>query len=150
MVMVSCCRVLSVRSFVPEVRSWSDNDNPVNLYQLNVILCLEKKGRSHKTKLSPSKVPIQAKRWQISIDSSFGVRFPQPAQLSSLKEPGTPPNCLSVSSGCPNEENKFHRLQPTQTATAIGSQRQGWGQVHLCLKAWTTASGGLSEGSEAL
>ena len=123
--MVSCCRVLSVRSFVPEVRSWSANDNPVNLYQMNGILCLDKKGKSHKTKFSPSKVPIQAKRWQISVDSSFWVRFPHPAQLSSPKESGTPPNCPSVSSGCPNEETKFHRLQPTQTATAIGSQRLG-------------------------
>ena len=49
--MVSCCRVLSVRSFVPEVRSWSANDNPINLYQINVILCLDKKGKNPKAKL---------------------------------------------------------------------------------------------------
>ena len=117
--MVSCCRVLSVRSFVPEVRSWSDNDNPVNLYQLNVILCLEKKGRSHKTKLSPSKVPIQAKRWQISIDSSFGVRFPQPAQLSSLRQPGTQPSSPSPPKG---GETRSLRLRPRQMATASSTE----------------------------
>ena len=69
-------KVLSVSSFFIEVRSWSGNDNPVNLYRMNVILCLDKKGKSHKAKLSPSKVPIEAKRWQISVHSSFEVRFP--------------------------------------------------------------------------
>ena len=38
-----------VRSFVPKVRSWSGNDVLVNLYQLNVVLCLDKKGKSQAT-----------------------------------------------------------------------------------------------------
>ena len=42
----SCCRLLGVRSFVLKIRSWSGNDVPVNLYQMNVILCLDKKGKS--------------------------------------------------------------------------------------------------------
>ena len=37
--MVGCCRLLSVRSFVLEVRSWSGNDVPVSLYQMDVIIC---------------------------------------------------------------------------------------------------------------
>ena len=43
---VSCCRLLGVISFVLKVRSWSGNDAPVNLYQMSVILCLDKKGKS--------------------------------------------------------------------------------------------------------
>ena len=45
---VSCCRLLGVISFVLKVRSWSGNDAPVNLYQMNVILCANKKGQSLK------------------------------------------------------------------------------------------------------
>ena len=37
--MVSCSKLLGVRSFVLEVRSWSGNDFPVNLYKTSVILC---------------------------------------------------------------------------------------------------------------
>ena len=46
--MVSCCKLLGVRSFILEVRSWSDHHLPVNLYQMNVILCANKKGQSLK------------------------------------------------------------------------------------------------------
>ena len=44
----SCCRLLGVRPFVLKVRSWSGNEVPVNLYQMNVILCANKKGQSFK------------------------------------------------------------------------------------------------------
>ena len=44
----SCCRLLGVRPFVLQVRSWSGNEAPVNLYQMNVILCANKKGQSFK------------------------------------------------------------------------------------------------------
>ena len=45
---VSCCRLLGVRAFVLKVRSRSGNDVPVNLYQMNVILCANKKRQSLK------------------------------------------------------------------------------------------------------
>lgn len=45
---VGCCRLLCVRSFVPEVR-WPGSDVPANLYQVNVILCPDKKARSQGT-----------------------------------------------------------------------------------------------------
>ena len=107
---VNCCRLLGVRSFVLEVRAWSGNDVPVNLCQINVILYPEKKGQSPKAQLSPSKVPVLAKRRQISFGSSFGVRFSQCAQLLSLREPGPQPNWPSVSSGHPNGKTRSHRL----------------------------------------
>ena len=43
--MVSCCRFLAVRSFVPEVRSWSGNDVPVNCYQTMLFSVLTRKGK---------------------------------------------------------------------------------------------------------
>jgi hypothetical protein len=46
---VSCYKLFGVRSFVLEVRSWSGNDVPVNLYQINVILCLNKEEKSQAT-----------------------------------------------------------------------------------------------------
>ena len=35
--MVSCCKILIVKAFVLEVRSWSGKDVPVNLYQFSPI-----------------------------------------------------------------------------------------------------------------
>ena len=67
MCVVNCCRLLGVRSSVLEVRSWSANHVPVNLCKINVILCPDKKGQSPKAQLSPSKVPVLAKRRQISV-----------------------------------------------------------------------------------
>ena len=92
--MVNCCKLPGVRSFVPEVRSWSGNNVPVNLCQINFILYPDKKGQSPKAQLSPSKVPVLAKRRQISVGSSFGARFSQRAQLLSL---GWPPTQLALS-----------------------------------------------------
>ena len=86
--MVSCCEHPGVRSFVFEVGSWSGNDVPVNLYQRNVILCHGKKGQGPKVQLSPSKVPVLAKRRQSSVGSSFRARSPDSVHLSSLREPG--------------------------------------------------------------
>ena len=63
--MVRCCRLLSVRCFVLEVQSWSGHNVPVNLYQMNFILCLDKKGQSPKAQRSPSRVPLLGKRRQI-------------------------------------------------------------------------------------
>ena len=58
--MVSCCKILSVKALVLEVRSWSGKDVPVNLCQTNVFLCSDKKGPGAKTQLSPS---LRSKSW---------------------------------------------------------------------------------------
>ena len=55
--MISCWKLLSVRTFVLEVWLWSGNDVPVPLYQVNVMLCPEQKGQSPNAQLSLSKVP---------------------------------------------------------------------------------------------
>ena len=104
---VSCYRLPGVRSFVLEVRSWSGNNVPENLYQINVILCLDQKGQSLKAQLLPSKVPVLAKRRQISLGSSFKAKFPYPTQLSSLREPGIQPNWPSVFSVHPNRGDQL-------------------------------------------
>ena len=92
--MVSCWRLLSVRTFVLEVWLWSGNDVPVPLYQVNVMLCPEQKGQSPNAQLprSLSKVPVLTKRRQISAGSSFRAMFPHPPHLSSLREPSTQPS----------------------------------------------------------
>ena len=74
--MVSCGKLLSVRS-------WSGHNPPVNLYQINAILCSDQEGQG--SPLSPG----PTKRRQISSDSSLRARTPDPAQLSSLRQPGT-------------------------------------------------------------
>ena len=46
---VSCYRILAVTSFVLKVRSWSGNNVPIYLYQINVvffiILALSREGK---------------------------------------------------------------------------------------------------------
>ena len=98
---------------------------------MTVILPPDQKGQSPKMRLLPSKVPVLAQRRQISVGSSFRARFPHPAQLSSLREPGTQPKWRLVFSGCPKRETRAHRLQPIETATAIRLQRQGQGRGSL-------------------
>ena len=54
-VVVSCYRILAVTSFVLKVRSWSGNNVPIYLYQMNVIFCHScplKRGQSLKAQLS--------------------------------------------------------------------------------------------------
>ena len=58
--MVSCYRILAVTSFVLKVRSWSGNNVPIYLYQMNVVFyhsCPVKRGQSLKAELSPWNVP---------------------------------------------------------------------------------------------
>ena len=50
---VSPCRLLRVRAFVLEVKSWSGNDVPINFYQTNIILCSDRKGPGPKAHLHP-------------------------------------------------------------------------------------------------
>ena len=92
--MVGCCRLLGVRSFVSEVWSWAGNDVAVNLYQVNVILCPDKKGQTPKAQLTPSKVRVLAKRiadlsWQLlqgrvptPCPAVFPERARHPTQLA--------------------------------------------------------------------
>ena len=105
------------RSYVLEVRSWSGNDVPINLHQTNVIFCSNKKGPGLKARLSSSEVPILAERRQISAGSSLKVRSPEPAQLSSLRDPGahdsTGPQALQ------GAQTVGGRLHPVRTAAAI-------------------------------
>ena len=72
--MVSCGKLLGVRSFVLEVRSRSGNHVPVNLYQINIILCSDKKGKGPQAQLSPSRVLDLAKKRKISVGGFLGVR----------------------------------------------------------------------------
>ena len=138
--MVSCCKLPGVRSFVLEVWSWSGNDVPVNLYQMNVILCPDQKGQSPKAQLSPSKVPILPKRRQSSVGSSFRARFPHPAQLSSLSSPNPHWPCLL-------RLPKWGTLGLTDCSPGRRPRLEGHsdrvgGEAHHCLQVWAMANGG--------
>ena len=126
----------------------SGNDVPVNLYQMNVILCPDQKGQSCKAQLSPSKVPVLTKRRQISVGSSFRARFPHPSQLSSPREPDIQPNWSSVSSGHPNGETRSHRSG--RRPLLLGHRDRERGEVHCSLRPGPWLVGGLGEGSGAL
>lgn len=141
---VSCCRLLGVRPFVL-VQSWWVSDGPVNLYQVQFILCSDTNGQSSQGQRSFSKAPILAERREISAGSSFKARLPHPAQPSSLSEPGIQPSWPLASPSHLNGETRSHRLWTGQIDAAIRPRRQGRGEDHCGLMAWATASGGLSE-----
>ena len=90
--MVSYCQLLGVRSFVLEARSWSGKDVPVNLHQMNAILCSNKNGQGPKAQLPPSEVQVMAEKRKISAGGTLRTRSSVPAQQSLLREPGAQPN----------------------------------------------------------
>ena len=147
--MVNYCRIFGVRSFVLKVQLWSGNYVPVNLYQINVILCPDKKWQSPKAQSPPSKLSVLAKRRQISVDSSFRASSPYPVLLSSLIEPGIQPNWCSIFSGHPDGETKSHKLWPRKTATARGHRDRNGGEVHCSSRSGPQLVEAFSEGSAA-
>ena len=146
--MIICCTLFGVRSFAFEVRSWAGNSVPVNLYQVNAILCCDKKGWGHQAQLSLSEVQILAKRRQISADGSLRARSPDcPAAMAEeARHPG--PSWSSSSSGYLDS-----RGQVLQTVTQADSNCQhvaeaGVGEkVHRCFKVWTGSVHNLVKGS---
>ena len=115
---------------------------------MNGILCPDQKGQDPKAQLSPSKVPVLAKRRRISVGSSFRARFPHPSQLSSLREPGIQPNWSSASSGGPKGETRSHRSG--RRPLLLGHREREGGEVHRSSRPGPWLVGGLGEGSEAL
>ena len=146
--MVSCYRIFAVTSFVLKVRSWSGNNVPIYLYQMNVVFyhsCPVKRGQSLKAELSPWNVPswISRNRSHLAAPSGQGshnlpTSHPWWSQAPNPKGP--------VSSGCPSEETSSQRLRPRKMATDCRLQRQGWGRGSPLLKAWVKATGGPSWG----
>ena len=148
--MVSCCRLLGVRSFALEVRSWSGNHVPINLYQTNVILHPDKKGQGPRAQISPSKVPFLAERrpelsWQLHQGQ---VPTPCPAVL-----PKGARHLIQLPLGLLQlpkwGETRVHRLWPRQTATGSGSQRRGGGEVRRSSRPGPWLVEGLSQSSGA-
>lgn len=96
------CSLLGFRSFVLEVRSRSGNDVPVNLHQINVIFCSDKKGRGPKAQLSSSEVQVLLRggRAQVAAPSGPGPRTHTADLTEGARRPG--PSWPSGSSGCPD------------------------------------------------
>ena len=90
---------------------------PTNLHQTNVILCSDKKGPGLKAQLSSSEVPILAEKRQISAGSFLKVRSPDPAQLSSLRDPGA--HYSAGSQALQGAQMVGGRLRPVRTVAAI-------------------------------
>ena len=66
---------------------------------------------------------------QISVGGSFRARSPDPAQLSTLREPGAQdPTDPQAPQAAQTVGARSPRLCPMQTAAAIRSHRQGWGR----------------------
>ena len=144
--MVSCCYLLGVRCFDVEVWSWWGNNIPVNLYKMNVIFSLDKKGHGSNAQLSPSKISGLAKRRQISVGSSFRTKFPHSAQLTPLREPGTQPSWPSISSGCPSGRPGLTDCGQGTWPLLFSRRDRDGGEVHRSSRLVE----GLSEGPGAL
>ena len=129
-VVVNCYRLLGVTSFVLKVSSWSGNNVPIYLYQMNVIFCHScpvKRGQSLKAQLSPWNVPswISRNRSHLAAPSGQGSHI-LPSYHSWWNQA---PNSIDpVSSGCPSEENSSQRLRPRKMVTASSLQRHRLGR----------------------
>ena len=94
--MVSCCRLLGVRSCVLV----AGHNVPINLHQTNVILCSDKKGQGHQAQLSPSKAQAR-------------LRGRGPIQVSPpALNAGTAPSLVLPPVPCPAEEVDLSRQHP--------------------------------------
>ena len=146
--MVSCCRCLGVRSFVPEVGSWSGTMSlQISIRQM---LFSDKKGQGTKAQLSPSRVLVLGKRRQISAGGSRRARSPDSAQLSSLRGPGLR---SSWPSGL-RPPTAWWRRQASQTVTQADCRCSYFTDTGRCggsllLQAWAEARGGHGGGSGA-
>ena len=142
--MVSCGKLSGVRFFVLEVRSWSGNDVPVNLYRMLFSIL------TRMAQLLPSEVPVLAKR-QISVSDALRARSPDPAQLSLLREPGTHNPTGRLAPQATPTAGAGPRLHPMWTAAAIRSQRWRWGRGFMVTsRPGIRPMGVPSEGSGAL
>ena len=77
-VVVNCYRLLGVTSFMLKGRSWSGNNFPIYLYQMNVIFCHScpvKRGQSLKAQLSPWSVPSWISRNRSHLAAPSGQGF---------------------------------------------------------------------------
>ena len=102
----------------------SGNAVSVNVCQMNLILCPDKRARSQGAALT-LRGPSPAWEEQSSAGGSLKARFPHPVQLSSLREPGARLNWPSAASGGLSGGARSHRSRPRCRATAIRSQRRG-------------------------
>ena len=144
---VGCCRLLGVRSFVFEVWSRSGNDVPINLYQMNVILCPDQKGQSCKAQLSPSKVPVLAKRRQISAGSSLGPG----SHPAVIPEGSRHPTQLALSlARLPKWGDQVSDCDPDRWSLLVGSRDSMGERVTTASRPGPKLVEGLTEGSGAL
>ena len=93
-----------------------------------LLSVLTRKGKVPRHNFHPPRSRL-AKRRQISVGGSLRARSPDPAQLSSLREPGTQdPTGPQAPQATQTARARSHRLCPTQTTVAMRSQRRAWGR----------------------
>ena len=133
---VSCYRILGVTSFALKVRSWTGNNVPLYLYQMNVVFyhsCPVKRGQSLKAELSPWNVPSWISRNRSHLAAPSG-QFSHILPSSHPWWSQTPNPTGPVSSGCPSEETSSQKLRPRKMNIASRLQRQGLGRGSPLLK----------------
>ena len=95
--------------------------------------------------------PVPRLKRQISDGGSLRARSPDPAQLSSLREPGAQgPAGPQAPRAAQTVGARSPRLCPMQTAAAIRSQRRGWGRGSPQPQGLGPARGRAWRGSAAL
>jgi len=151
-VVVNCYRLLGVTSFVLKVRSWSGNNVPIYLYQMNVIFCHScpvKRGQSLKAQLSPWNVPSWISRnrshWPAPSGQGSHILHRFPPSWGQAPNPIGP-----VSSACPSEDTSYQRLRPVRWPLQVGCRDRDGGEVHRSSRPGPRLLEGLSESSGAL
>ena len=147
--MVSCCKLLGIRSFVPEVRSWSGNNVPVNLYQTNVIQC-PVKGKVPRHKLHPPRSWswLRGGRSQLAAPSR-----PGPQTLPSCHVCHAPNPLCPQSPQVAQKEGRPGLTDCNQgrwLCYLVAETGMGRGEVHCSSRSGPRLVEGLSEGSGTL
>ena len=142
---VGCGSLLGVRSFVLEVGSWSGSKVPVNLQLTNVLLCSDKKGHGPRTHMSPSEVTVLAEEQGSAGGSLRAGPSPDPAQLSSPRQPGTRDPTDTQLLRWPKRGalgGQFLQTASMQTTAAVRVQTRVWSEALHCPEVWAMAGGG--------
>ena len=101
--------------------------------------------------LSPLEIQVLVKRRQISAGGSLRARSPDPAQLSSMREPSAldPPG-PQAPQAAQMAGASAHRLAPCRPPLLLVGTGRGRGEVHCSPQAWARPVGGPGQGSGAL
>ena len=129
------------------LRSWSDNNIPVNLQQTNVILCSDKRRKDPSGTVFTLWAPGPG--WEEVSLNWLSLKARSPG-LAQLREPEGNPTALRLPEQWVKGGPGPTASDPSRWPLPSGPRGGDGGEVHHRLKAWARSVSGLEPGSGAL